>query len=119
MHESDDSYLILCKGRNREEKGVIWIQNGSVIGRGFCDLIPENPEPEYLVTRTKDIAESRIIAGAFLRRIMNGMLPEYQLVAIHSRPMDEMYIEGEAANAINAAQNNPRKSRKTQAIQVI
>jgi hypothetical protein len=33
--------------------------------------------------------------------------------------MDEMYIEGEAANAINAAQNNPRKSRKTQAIQVI
>jgi DNA polymerase-3 subunit epsilon len=117
--ESDDSYLILCKGRKREEKGVIWIQNGSVMGRGFCEMIPENPDPEYLVTRTKDIAESRIIAGAFLRRIMNGMLPEYQLVAIHSRPMDEMHVEGEAANALNAFQNNPRTSRKTQAIQAI
>jgi DNA polymerase III subunit epsilon len=114
--ETKESYLIVCKGRNREEKGVIWIQDGSVMGRGFCEQIPEKPNPEHLVSRTKNIAESRIIAGAFLRRILNGMLPEYQLIALND---SFVYKDSQDSDLGLDTLPTPRKPHKKPSLQAI
>ncbi len=82
-NESEE-LLILCRGRDENETGVVYMSNGSVLGWGFAGDIPENPEPDMLVKRVKDLTETRAIAGSFLRRISSGTIQGYRLVQISS-----------------------------------
>lgn len=83
LDHSDNELLILCRGRHEGETGVIHMFNGAVAGWGFAEHIPSNPDPEILVSRVKDLAETRAIANAFLRRIVSGSLFGYRVIPIN------------------------------------
>jgi DNA polymerase-3 subunit epsilon len=90
MHEKlSDELLILCRGRNAEETGVVYLRDGAVAGWGFSDSIPEQPDPEMLVKKAKDIGPTRAIAAMFLRRIITGSLFGYKVIQLQKNMVQE------------------------------
>lgn len=89
VQATNESLLILCPGRNDLEKGVVHMHNGAVAGWGFCDASLPFPDPDTFINPYKDIAETRIIAASFLRRIASGQLREYAIVMLPSNEQGE------------------------------
>ncbi|MBS3914580.1 MAG: GIY-YIG nuclease family protein [Bacteroidetes bacterium] len=78
----NEAFLILCRGRNEEETGVVYMRNGAVCGWGYADEIHANSDPEFLVKKIPDIASTRAIAGMFLRRMLAGTAYGYNLMSL-------------------------------------
>lgn len=84
LKSPNDSFLILCQGRNFGETGVVHVEDGLVRGWGFTAEISSNPNPELLVKKVKDIPEIRAIANSFVQRISNNTLKGYKIVPLNN-----------------------------------
>lgn len=86
---STSSFVILCDGKTPMEKGIVHMENGTVVGWGFIDASLPFPPVESVIKRVKNIAETSIIASSFLRRIISGELRGYSIVSLDNTPSIE------------------------------
>jgi DNA polymerase III subunit epsilon len=77
--------LLVGDGRSADEKGVIHIADGAIMGWGFINEWPEYPDPSMLVSPKKDLPETRAIAAGLLRKLKNGSSPKgYTIIPLNN-----------------------------------
>lgn len=122
MLQPQNNLLLLGRGRHADETGIVHIADGAVMGWGFSESVPADPSPDHLVKKVKDLAETRAIAGSFLRRILGGSLhgyriiqlnPEDHAVTVYSEPSDSITVFRENEETVTGSTGG--KSTKKQA----
>lgn len=79
-----DELLVIGRGRNIDETGIVHIKNGAVLGWGFADNEFEANTENLMLKKVKDIAQTRNIAAMYLRNIKAGIVFGYKTIPIQA-----------------------------------